>query len=101
MAPDTEKKTKLCMHQHTVLFGTTRIPGYGRDRLATDYKSKTITVVCRDQYFSVNVYDKNNKPLPVDVLENVISTIDAESRKAEERAGAKYLKLLQVEVLDC
>eukprot|EP01128_Nolandella_sp_AFSM9_P004148 TRINITY_DN1817_c0_g1_i4.p1 TRINITY_DN1817_c0_g1~~TRINITY_DN1817_c0_g1_i4.p1 ORF type:complete len:273 (+),score=56.98 TRINITY_DN1817_c0_g1_i4:87-821(+) len=83
LAPDTERKTKLCMHQYTLLFGSTRIPGFGRDRLATDYKSKTITVVCRDQYYSVNVYGADGKPLPVDDLENIISSIDTESRRAE------------------
>lgn len=58
---DFEKDYKLCMSQYSTIFGTTRIPNFGRDKLVTNYNSTHIAVVCRNHYFTFDVIDKENK----------------------------------------
>ncbi|KAG0304234.1 hypothetical protein BGZ98_005775 [Dissophora globulifera] len=63
--PIEQTKTgPLCMHQYTQLFGVTRIPQHGCDRLAYvpfPSPSKYIVLIIDDQLFKVNVYTSDNK----------------------------------------
>jgi carnitine O-acetyltransferase len=54
------------MHQYTQLFGFTRVPQHGCDRLVyTPFPSpsKYIVLIIDDQLFKIDVYSKDNKRL--------------------------------------
>ncbi|KAF9314767.1 hypothetical protein BG003_003839 [Podila horticola] len=56
----------LCMHQYTQLFGFTRIPQHGCDRLVHvpfPSPSKHIVLIIEDQFFKIDVYAKNGNRL--------------------------------------
>lgn len=59
---DFERADPLCMTQYAELFGTTRIPQFGRDKLVTDYNSNHVAVVCRDQYYWFDISDQVGEP---------------------------------------
>ena len=82
LAPDMERDTPLCMHQYTRLFGTTRVPAFGRDRLVTDYASRHVAVLCRDRFYAFDVYDEHGRPLEVESLERLIAHIVHHAKSA-------------------
>uniref|UniRef100_A0A6B2KZV3 Choline/carnitine acyltransferase domain-containing protein n=1 Tax=Arcella intermedia TaxID=1963864 RepID=A0A6B2KZV3_9EUKA len=87
-APDRERGERLCMHQYSVLFGSTRIPQFARDRLVTQHNSRHIAVVSRDQYYWFNVYDEDGKPFEIEELERYLRFILNDARQTEEKSDS-------------
>eukprot|EP01125_Pyxidicula_operculata_P008686 TRINITY_DN2894_c0_g1_i2.p1 TRINITY_DN2894_c0_g1~~TRINITY_DN2894_c0_g1_i2.p1 ORF type:complete len:544 (-),score=107.12 TRINITY_DN2894_c0_g1_i2:387-2018(-) len=86
LAPDSERNVRLCMHQYTKLFGTSRIPQYRRDKLVTDYNARHIAVVARDQYYWFDAYDEDNKPLEIEELQRHIKFILDDAKRTEAKS---------------
>jgi len=61
----------MCMAQYERMFATTRIPGTEIDTLQhDDYDSATYIVVLRNgNFYALDVYDENGKPLTAPELE--------------------------------
>eukprot|EP01130_Rhizamoeba_saxonica_P014700 TRINITY_DN643_c0_g1_i4.p1 TRINITY_DN643_c0_g1~~TRINITY_DN643_c0_g1_i4.p1 ORF type:complete len:713 (+),score=145.76 TRINITY_DN643_c0_g1_i4:39-2141(+) len=66
---DRERTNNLCMFQYTKLFGSTRIPYRGRDKLLTFHESKHITILARNHFYSFVVFDEDGGPLSQEELE--------------------------------
>ncbi|KAF9579184.1 hypothetical protein BGW38_004654, partial [Lunasporangiospora selenospora] len=66
IAPERTRSGPLCMNQYTQLFGVTRIPQHGCDRLVNNAfpsTSKHIVLIAEDQLFKVDMYSKDGKRL--------------------------------------
>ncbi|KAJ1633889.1 hypothetical protein T492DRAFT_866047 [Pavlovales sp. CCMP2436] len=56
LPPETMRGQPLCMHQYSLIFGSTRIPQEGEDVIETHSDSKHIVVFRNDHVFSVRPY---------------------------------------------
>lgn len=60
--PDTWKEDKpLCMNQYKRLFGCVRMPTEKKDELFMDEKAKHIVVICKNQFYSLDVIWENGE----------------------------------------
>lgn len=75
LSPDLIKDTPLDMFQYQNLFGT-RIPHPHRDDLIfSPPKTRHITVLYRDCYYTVNIFDEKGAPLSRKSIEKALNTI--------------------------
>mmetsp|Transcript_20686 Transcript_20686/g.22992 ORF Transcript_20686/g.22992 Transcript_20686/m.22992 type:complete len:441 (-) Transcript_20686:669-1991(-) len=75
LEPDRERTKTLCMSQYRNMFGSMRIPRYGRDIYVTNFESKHIVVLALGQFYSFQVLNKNNKPMQEGALRAYMQAI--------------------------
>eukprot|EP01126_Amoeba_proteus_P047275 TRINITY_DN5387_c0_g1_i3.p1 TRINITY_DN5387_c0_g1~~TRINITY_DN5387_c0_g1_i3.p1 ORF type:complete len:653 (-),score=120.36 TRINITY_DN5387_c0_g1_i3:87-1976(-) len=80
LAPDYERKDPLCMSQYNLLFGSTRIPQFSRDKLVVDYESTHVAVVCNDQYYTFELVDSDGRSLEIEQVEQLLYQIVDDSK---------------------
>ncbi|CAO3625399.1 unnamed protein product [Cunninghamella blakesleeana] len=75
--PDVSRSGPFCMHQLKGVFSTTRIPDLPRDRVISHYPAtaKHITVIYKDQLFSVDVIGPNGETLSTKAIENQLKQV--------------------------
>ena len=72
----TPGNKKICMHQYTELFATSRIPGTGRDTVRTgSLDSDYIIVICKGHLFKLKVRDLRGTPLSEGELRKAVVEI--------------------------
>lgn len=74
------------MHQYTRVFGVTRIPAVPHDWNTASVhpaKSKHITVICRNNFYHVDVLAEDGTGLPLEDIERALYEIVADARKAD------------------
>ncbi|RUS17363.1 hypothetical protein BC937DRAFT_90074 [Endogone sp. FLAS-F59071] len=71
IAPESTRAGPLCMHQYKNQFGAVRIADEPRDRVITTWPAtaKHITVLFRDQLFSVQVLSEKGERVPIKTIE--------------------------------
>jgi len=80
---DMERDSPLCMYGFGYVFGTTRVPQVGRDKVVPNYHSKHIIVICHHQYYRVDVLDEKGRAISSENLKCILDNIK------EEVAGFK------------
>ncbi|KAI8098579.1 acyltransferase ChoActase/COT/CPT [Halteromyces radiatus] len=81
--PDVSRSGPFCMHQLKGVFSTTRIAAMPRDRVVSQYPAtaKHITVIYKDQIFSVDVIGQHGESVSVQGIEKqlqqVVNQVDA------------------------
>ncbi|KAI8968023.1 acyltransferase ChoActase/COT/CPT [Mycotypha africana] len=75
--PDMTRSGPLCMHQLKGMFGTTRIADPYIDTVSSQWPclAKHITVIYKDQIFSVQVINSIGQSLPLNVLESQLQSV--------------------------
>lgn len=72
LIPDSSRAGAFCMYQYTRVFGVTRIPGIPEDRVIVPpfpNPNTHITVIIRDQVFTLNTRDDKGNLKPKDAIE--------------------------------
>ncbi|PWN90766.1 acyltransferase ChoActase/COT/CPT [Acaromyces ingoldii] len=86
IVPDASRAGAFCMHQYTRVFGVTRIPAIPHDWNTASVhpaKSKHITVICRNNFYHVDVLAEDGTGLPLEDIERALYEIVADARKAD------------------
>ncbi|KAG0184691.1 Carnitine O-acetyltransferase mitochondrial [Apophysomyces sp. BC1034] len=81
--PDTSRSGPFCMHQLKNLFGTSRIAAEPRDEIVTTWPAtaKHITVVYKDQFFSVPVIGAYGETPSVKSIESQVEQTPVNERQ--------------------
>lgn len=79
-APHYMGKAPLCMNQYYPLFTTARIPGEDEDKLIHLTPSNQIVVICRNQFYAVDIYHEG-APLTTRDLEQQLKFILEDTQK--------------------
>ncbi|ORX62761.1 acyltransferase ChoActase/COT/CPT [Hesseltinella vesiculosa] len=83
IAPDVSRSGPFCMHQLKGVFSTTRIAATPADKVISHYPAtaKHITVIYKDQLFSVDVIGPQGQVVPLSTLQNqlhqLVQQVDA------------------------
>uniref|UniRef100_A0A6B2L0J9 Choline/carnitine acyltransferase domain-containing protein n=1 Tax=Arcella intermedia TaxID=1963864 RepID=A0A6B2L0J9_9EUKA len=80
IAPELQKKTKLCMNQYRTLFTSERVPRRDMDELVVVPASNTVVVLSENQIFSFELIERGT-PLTLDEIDFQLRWIKEESRK--------------------
>ncbi|CAG8533512.1 7335_t:CDS:2 [Cetraspora pellucida] len=84
--PHVTRTPPLCMHQYTRLFGYTRIPQHGCDKLVyTPHPTpvKHILVTAKNQFYILEGYDQNGLRFTAGDIEKQLNDIIADVEKAQ------------------
>ncbi|XP_014272988.1 carnitine O-palmitoyltransferase 2, mitochondrial [Halyomorpha halys] len=82
------KAFPLDMSQYKNLFNTSRIPGYGKDRIFHDPSSKHIIIMKNGNVYKLNVLDENGQILdPVVIYSGLKLILDDKKKPAEFPVG--------------
>ncbi|KAF0377754.1 acyltransferase ChoActase/COT/CPT [Gigaspora margarita] len=84
--PDVTRTHPLCMYQYTRLFGYTRIPQHGCDKLAYSphpNSIKYILITVKNQFYILDGYDQNGIRLTAGDIEKQLNDIIADVEKAQ------------------
>ncbi|CAO3618143.1 unnamed protein product [Cunninghamella echinulata] len=75
--PDVSRSGPFCMHQLKGVFSTTRIPELPRDKVISHYPAtaKHITVIYKDQLYSVDVLGPNGEVLSTKTIESQLKKV--------------------------
>ncbi|KAI8518296.1 hypothetical protein Bbelb_043130 [Branchiostoma belcheri] len=81
---DTARTQPLCMDQYYKLFCACRLPGEQRDQVVVygpdcDIRPRHIVVAHNNQFFSLDVYDTNWKPLSADLIHAQLQRVVCQS----------------------
>ncbi|XP_035684384.1 carnitine O-acetyltransferase-like isoform X2 [Branchiostoma floridae] len=82
---DKLRTQPLCMDQYYKLFSACRLPGDQRDQVVVygpdcDDRPRHIVVVHNNQFFSLDVYDNNWKPLSQDLIHAQLQRVVCQSK---------------------
>ncbi|KAF7728290.1 hypothetical protein EC973_006465 [Apophysomyces ossiformis] len=90
--PDVSRSGPFCMHQLKNLFGTSRIAAEPSDKIVTTWPAtaKHITVIYKDQFFSVQVVGPHGESASVQAIESQLRQVvsQVEQTPAEKRQPA-------------
>ncbi|CAD6904371.1 unnamed protein product [Tilletia laevis] len=92
IVPDASRAGPFCMHQYTQLYGITRIPSLPHDwNSQPSGKSRTITVIVRDNYYDLEVLAQDGKTIlaPAEIEKALWSIV--EDAKRGDGAGVGVL----------
>lgn len=90
LEPEVSRSGPFCMHQSKNMFGASRIAALPRDKLTTQWPAtaKHITVIYKNQCFSVPVFDAQGQVLSIE-------TVQSELRKITEMVDNTPIEQLQ------
>ncbi|PKI84383.1 hypothetical protein MVES_001602 [Malassezia vespertilionis] len=85
VAPDASRAGAFCMHQYSRVFGVTRIPARPHDWNTSnnDFSVRHITVMVRDNIYSLDVFDDKGNIYPPDTIEQAFRAIVDDAKKAD------------------
>ncbi|XP_019640774.1 PREDICTED: carnitine O-acetyltransferase-like [Branchiostoma belcheri] len=89
---DTARTQPLCMDQYYKLFCACRLPGEQRDQVVVygpdcDIRPRHIVVAHNNQFFSLDVYDNNWKPLSADLIHAQLQRVVCQSKHPSVPVG--------------
>lgn len=87
--PDASRAAAFCMHQYTRLFGVTRIPAIPHDynsEAPHPVPAKHITVMARNNIYTLRVLDDKGLIVPVADIETAMTAIIEDARKQDGKA---------------
>lgn len=85
---ESQGGSPLCMNQYNNLFGTTRIPGKGKDQFFRDPASKHIALLYRGHLHSLPVYTNEGQIISFAQIESSLKAlIDLEPAREESQVG--------------
>jgi carnitine O-acetyltransferase len=76
LEPDHERTEPLDMMQYTKLFGTSRIPGIGRDHIHLDRDSNYIILLIKDHFYKIEIFDNHKQPISQERLSIIIKELE-------------------------
>ena len=79
-----ERTTPLCMTQYNKLLCATRIPKVSRDVIVNLKDSKHIIVLSRNQYYKLDVYEKDGSLKSEKTLTANLKSIFEDSKKDQK-----------------
>lgn len=84
--PDLDKDGPLDMSQYLRIFGTSRIPQWRRDYLITDSKSRHITVMHKNHFFTLEVIKSDGSLLSEEEMQSYFKHIVKQVKSPAENA---------------
>lgn len=73
--PDMERDKPLCMYGMGLVFGATRVPCVGRDKLETNFKRKHILAFRNHNVYRIEVMNEQGEPISAEALESIFEQI--------------------------